>query len=115
MMMKRTISIILTLSIFLIPVSLYAEGSADYGVEIATKFGNGLKNVLSSPLEIPCTIHDDLKENHAAGAFTGLFKGIVFMLRRILVGVTEVGTFMIPMEETLPPVCAKRPEAGVHQ
>ena len=47
--MKRAISTVLSLSILLIPISLYAEG-ADYGVAVSSKFGNGLKNVLSSPL-----------------------------------------------------------------
>ena len=104
--MKRFLSLIAILSLVFIPGSVYAGGSADYMVEISSKFGNGLKNVLTSPAEIPCTMRDD-------GPFTGFFKGTGFMLRRILVGVTEVGTFMIPMEETLPPVCAKRPAAAI--
>lgn len=95
--------------------SAFAEGGADYTVEISQKFGRGLMNVLSSPLEIPCTIRDDAAERGVGGAFTGLFHGIVLMARRILVGVTEVGTFVIPMEATIPPVCAKRPEANIQQ
>ena len=90
-----------------------AEGSADYSIEISQKFGRGLLNVISSPLEIPCAIRDDVSERGAAGAGTGFFKGIAFFARRVLVGVTEVGTFMIPMEETLPPVCAKKAAANV--
>jgi hypothetical protein len=42
------------------------------------------------------------------GGFTGFGKGTVFMLRRILVGVTEVGTFVIPMERTIPRVCSEK-------
>lgn len=93
----------------------FAEGGADYTVEISEKFGRGLVNVLSSPLEIPCAIRDDSAERGAAGAVTGLFHGIILMARRILVGVTEVGTFVIPMEATIPKVCAKRPEANIQQ
>ena len=92
------------------PSKGYAE-SADYTVGISQKFGHGLLNVISSPLEIPCTFRDDVSEKGGAGIATGFFKGIAFFLRRALVGVTEVGTFVIPMEETLPPVCAKPPQA----
>ena len=86
---------------------LAGEGtSGDYMAEIGTKFGRGLFNVISSPAEIPCTMTSDIKsEGAAAGTFTGLGKGLAFMVRRILVGVTEVGTFMIPMEATIPTVC----------
>ena len=92
---------------------LFAEGSVDYSVQISEKLGRGLKNVLTSPLEIPCTIRDDVKDTGAIGSITGLFRGIVLMARRILVGVTEVGTFVIPMEATIPPACTVRPEAHI--
>lgn len=88
------------------PAFAAGEGtSGDYAKDIGTKFGRGLVNVVTSPAEIPCTIADDLSVHPDYGFFTGLGKGTVFMLRRILVGVTEVGTFMIPMERTIPPVC----------
>lgn len=90
-----------------------AQGSADYSVEISQKFGRGLLNVLSSPFEIPCAIRDDVAGTGAGGAVTGLFKGVAFFARRLLVGVCEVGTFVIPMEATLPPVCAEKPAANV--
>lgn len=92
---------------------LQAGGGADYSVEISQKFGRGLLNVLSSPLEIPCGIRDEVGERGEAGIGTGFFKGIAFFLRRVLVGVTEVGTFVIPMEATLPPVCAQKPAPHV--
>ncbi|MDP3919507.1 MAG: exosortase system-associated protein, TIGR04073 family [Candidatus Omnitrophota bacterium] len=81
------------------------ETLGDYSAEIGTKFGRGLVNIVSSLAEIPCTIADDVKDTGAVGSITGFGKGLAFMLRRILVGVTEVGTFMIPMERTIPPVC----------
>ncbi len=81
------------------------ETMGDYFREIGTKFGRGLWNVISSPAEIPCTMVEDTKNQGSEGVFTGFGKGIVFMLRRILVGVTEVGTFVIPMERTIPQVC----------
>ncbi len=89
-----------------LPQGFCGEGTTgDYMSGIGTKFGRGLLNVVSSPAEIPCTIRDDLKDNAGPGFFTGFGKGTAFFLRRVLVGATEVGTFMIPMEATLPPVC----------
>ena len=87
--------------------------SADYPLEITEKLGRGVVNVLGSPLEIPCAIRDDVTEHGAAGIGSGLFKGLALFLRRVLVGVTEIGTFVIPMEATLPKVCAKRPAPAV--
>ena len=93
--------------------SAFAEGGADYTVEISQKFGRGAVNLLSSPLEIPCAMRDDVSDKGPGGIGTGLFKGIALFLRRALVGVTEIGTFVIPMEETLPSVCAKKPTLQV--
>ena len=83
------------------------ETTGDYMREIGTKFGRGLWNVVSSPAEIPCTMNSEISERSATGVATGLGKGLAFMLRRILVGVTEVGTFMMPAEATIPSVCHK--------
>ncbi|MCM8776490.1 MAG: hypothetical protein NC930_09135 [Candidatus Omnitrophica bacterium] len=99
-----------------LPSASAGEGTAgDYAVEISTKFGRGLENVITSPMEIPCTIGDELADHPQWGFLSGLGKGTVFMLRRILVGVTEVGTFVIPMERTIPRVCqeASTSTAGV--
>ena len=83
-----------------------SEGTTgDYMGEIGTKFGRGLWNVITSPAEIPCTMNTEMKDRGGVGFFTGFGKGTLFMLRRILVGVTEVGTFVIPMPADLPPVC----------
>ena len=90
----------------------YAD-SADYAVEITEKLGRGIVNVLGSPLEIPCAIRDDVTEHGAAGIGSGLFKGLALFGRRVLVGVTEIGTFVIPMEATIPSVCAKKPAPAV--
>lgn len=84
------------------------ETAGDYAKGMITKFGRGLVNVVSSPFEIPCSIREEMFDRGAAGFFTGFGKGTVLMLRRILVGVTEVGTFIIPMEPTLPMVCQSR-------
>jgi len=113
--MKRTLwaTLILFLSFIALPISAFA--GVDYNIEISQKLGRGLLNALSSPLELPCTIRDDVKDRGGAGVVTGLFRGIVFFARRLLVGVDEVATFVIPMEETLPPVCAQKPAAQIQR
>lgn len=108
----RALAMTVFLNAFFTTSSFAGEGTTgDYFSAIGTKFGRGLLNVISSPLEIPCGIADDMVARPAAGFFTGFGKGTVFMLRRILVGVTEVGTFMIPMERTIPPVCQEETPA----
>ena len=94
--------------LFLRQADAAEETAGDTLVEIGTKFGRGLENVVTSPAEIPCTMAEDMRESAAAGFFTGFGKGTVFMLRRILVGVTEIGTFVIPMERTIPRVCSEK-------
>ncbi|HOW88558.1 MAG TPA: exosortase system-associated protein, TIGR04073 family, partial [Candidatus Omnitrophota bacterium] len=81
---------------------LFAEEETvgDYMYGIGTKFGRGLENVVTSLAEVPCTVHSDMSDQGGAGFFSGFGKGTLFMLRRMLVGVTEVGTFFIPMERT---------------
>jgi len=111
-MKRRNVLISLFMSVFLtvsfLPAASAGEGTAgDYMIEIGTKLGRGFYNVVSSPFEIPCTMGHDARDVGASGYFTGFFKGILFMGRRLLVGVTEVGTFMIPMEATIPPPCQK--------
>ncbi len=100
--------IVLSLSLIYIPTPAYAEEVAttgDYVVGVGTKFGRGMENVLTSLAEIPCTMNSEIKDQGASGSLTGFGKGTLFMLRRLLVGVTEVGTFFIPMERTIPRVC----------
>ena len=105
-------AVIFFLLFLLVTATVYAEG-VDYSVEISQKVGRGLANALSSPLEIPCGIRDEVADRGGVGVVTGLFKGIGLFVRRLLVGVTELGTFMIPMEETLSAVCAKKALPGI--
>lgn len=110
--MRLRIPIAAILAAFLLlaaqPAAQAQETAGDYFYNIGTKFGRGLLNVVTSPAELPCHIYDDVQDNAGTGAFTGFGKGVLFMLQRILVGVTEVGTFMIPAERTIPPVCQER-------
>jgi putative exosortase-associated protein (TIGR04073 family) len=105
----------LALAILLLLTSLYpqafaAEGTAgDYFKNMGKQLGVGLFNVVSSPAEIPCTIGSEMSERPNVGFFTGFGKGTVFMLRRIVVGVSEVATFLLPREESsLPVVCTTK-------
>lgn len=85
------------------------EGTTgDYVAEIGMKFNRGLVNILSSPADIPCEMKLKVSDRGAAGLFSGFASGIVFMLRRILVGATEIGTFVIPAPRTIPPVCREQ-------
>jgi putative exosortase-associated protein (TIGR04073 family) len=99
---------ILTLSI-LNPWAFAGEGTAgDYFSGMGIQLGRGLWNVLSSPAEIPCTMRDDIQEKGGAEAAAGFGKGIAFFLRRVLVGVSEIATFMMPSEGTIPGVCSEK-------
>ena len=91
------------------PLIYASDGTTgDYMVDIGTKFGRGLENILTSPAEIPCMMAEDIHASGAQGSVTGFGKGILFMCRRILVGVTEIASFIIPMERTIPRVCSAK-------
>lgn len=110
MRMIKTLSVLCILFCFAAG-TLFAEEmtAGDYFYGIGTKFGRGLENTITSLAEIPCTMTSEIKDQGASGGFTGFGKGALFMLRRLLVGVTEVGTFFIPMERSLPRVCHENP------
>ena len=95
----------LVLAFLFTPLAVADETMGDYFYGIGTKFGRGLENIVTSLAEIPCTIHADMKDQGGSGFFTGFGMGTLYMLRRMLVGVTEVGTFFIPMERSIPRVC----------
>ena len=106
------------ISIFFILVSIFSntafaeeiETAGDYFAGIGTKFGRGLENIVTSPAEIPCTMAKEMHEgNAAAGFFKGFGKGTGLFLWRAFVGVTEVASFVIPMERTIPRVCSDKP------
>ncbi len=112
--MKKLISLFIAV-LLIAPVVAFAETpevetAGDYGVAVGTKFMRGLENIVTSPAEIPCTMSDDMHHgNPAAGFFTGFGKGTGLFVWRAFVGVTEVASFMIPMERTIPRVCSDKP------
>jgi putative exosortase-associated protein (TIGR04073 family) len=115
MLKKGMVWMMLVLSLIVFAPRSYSyvevQSAGDYFSAIGTKFGRGLWDVVSSPAEIPCTMKTQVRDNGGSGYATGFGLGTVHMLRRILSGVTEVGTFMIPMDRTIPPVCTE-PAAG---
>ena len=104
-MRLRILTPLLALTVLLVPFALAEETVGDYMHGIGTKFGRGLENVVTSVAEIPCTIHADMKDQGGTGFLPGLGMGTVYMLRRMYIGVCEVGSFFIPMERTIPRVC----------
>ena len=103
----RAKSLVFLICLALLPVPLmFAEGTVgDYMYDSGAQFGRGLENVVTSLAEIPCTVHADMKDQGGSGFFPGLGMGTLYMLRRMLVGVTELGTFFIPVGRTIPRVC----------
>jgi len=116
--MKKVISVylasLLIFSCLSLPFSYAGEGTAgDYFAGMGKNIGRGLINVVSSPAEIPCTMRDDVKEQGGSGYATGFGKGFAFMLRRILIGVSEIATFVLPADATIDPVCHQPPEQNI--
>lgn len=104
------ITAFLALSLFA-PSVFAGEGTAgDYFSGMGIQLGRGIWNVVSSPAEIPCTMRDDIKADGGVGAATGFGKGIAFFVRRAVIGVSELLTFVMPSEATIPMVC-KTPDS----
>jgi putative exosortase-associated protein (TIGR04073 family) len=112
--MRFKISILLmVLIVFPMKFVSAEETVGDYMYGIGTKFGRGLENIGTSFAEIPCTIRTNMKDQGGSGFFPGLGMGTVYMLRRMYIGVCEVGSFFIPMERTIPRVCHETKSAVV--
>lgn len=108
-MNAKKLSVFIFAFLFIYPVLVFAgEGTAgDYMADMASQFGRGLVNIVTSPAEIPCTMSDDIQSQGGVGAVTGLGKGLAFFVRRVVVGVSELGTFFMPAPPVLPTVCTK--------
>jgi putative exosortase-associated protein (TIGR04073 family) len=100
------VAVLLALSV-LVPPAFAGEGTAgDYFSGMGIQLGRGVWNIVSSPAEIPCTMRDDIKADGGVGAATGFGKGLAFFVRRVVVGVSEILTFVMPSEATMPMVCS---------
>ncbi len=114
----KKLTVIFIMLLMTAPVVAFAETpevetAGDYMGAVGTKLGRGLENIVTSPAEIPCTMSKEMhKGNPAAGFFTGFAKGTGLFVWRAFVGVTEVASFMIPMERTIPRVCTDQVSAS---
>lgn len=117
MMIKKRVGVFgicfLVLAVLWTSAVAAEETAGDYFHGMGTKIGRGVENILTSPADIPCTMKTEISDQGGVGALTGLGKGMLFMVRRMFVGVCEVGTFMIPMERTIPRVCQEKKAAVV--
>lgn len=117
--MKQLIKKFTAVTLFVLSIAGFsgaasAEGTAgDYFYGMGANLGRGVLNIVTSPADIPCTMTQDAKDQGASGLATGFGKGLLFMMRRIVVGVAEIGTFIMPEERTIPPVCQSQPAAQV--
>jgi putative exosortase-associated protein (TIGR04073 family) len=93
------------------PFFCYAEGNAGKPAisKPFVKFGRGIVNTISSPLELPNQMYilsDHANENStyrietAAAAIEGMFMGTVYAFWRLGAGIYEVITFPIPHYES---------------
>jgi len=81
-----------------------ASGAA-YADTPVRKLGRGFANVLTCPMEIPYQMTQVYKNEGAIASWSyGLFKGIGMTFVRAVVGVYEVGTFLIPIPKEYGPV-----------
>ena len=90
-MAKRFIAIVM---IFLCVVATVSPAHCDTPLK---KFGRGVANIIFSPIEIfeqQSRVSTD--DGPMAGITYGLFKGVLMMGVRALVGVYEIATFPIP-------------------
>ena len=96
----KTCMLLSSVSLFLLFSTLsYAD---NIGQTMAMGVGRGLVNIVTSPAELGHHIVYDTAKMNVLGVFTGLGKGLVFMLGRTVAGVSDVVTLgFIPPEYSL--------------
>jgi putative exosortase-associated protein (TIGR04073 family) len=101
--------IVMTVAGF-VPQVFAGEGTAgDYFSDIGSKFGRGLSDIVTGPVEVPCNVANQMDSmGPYKGFFPGIGVGLFKMGRRMFNGVLDVGTFMIPAPPSLPAICADR-------
>jgi len=76
-----------------------------YATRSLQKFGRGMTNILTSPTEFTCAIYYDAQMHPFTAAVTGSSKGALLLVRRAVVGVFEVVSFMVPTEPLIDKTC----------
>jgi len=111
--MKKMVICLILATMVISPSRLWGqeeETLGDYMLGMGVKLGRGVENIVTSPAEVPCTMKDEIHDSGVArGIFTGIGKGTWSFFKRVLIGVTEIGTFIIPMGRTVSRVCTEEP------
>ena len=84
-------------------LAAYEENGNEYFMDASKKLGRSAWNVATSPLALPCSIHNQLVEgdNNVTDFFVGVGKGTVTAVNRLGTAAFEAVTFMIPSEPIL--------------
>lgn len=64
--------------------------------KMAVKFGKGVVNIVTSPLEIPRQISSMTRDYGFPGFLIGPFSGALMTTYRAVIGATETALFMVP-------------------
>ncbi len=98
-MIKR---FVITVLIFIFVISLAVPG---YCGDPIRKLGRGICNVFTCPLEVVKQTSDVANsDGPMAGATYGVLKGIGMMAIRVVVGVYETATFLVPFPKEYKPI-----------
>ena len=99
-MARRTILIGIIISLFVIAFAV--PGYCDDPIR---KLGRGICNVTTFPLEMVKQTSDIANsDGPMAGATYGVLRGIGMMGARIIVGVYEIATFLVPVPPEYKPI-----------
>jgi len=75
-----------------------------YSDSIIHKFSRGFANATTGWVELPKNIVNESKATNVGYGITiGLFQGVIHTVGRTLIGVVELGTFLIPNNEFIHP------------
>jgi len=99
--MKRTILLILALALVL-PLVCAAAGSVAYLGNPMNGMSRAVVNIVSSPLEVPHAILQDVNHYSIVGLGTGPVKGSVYGVSRFLAGTADLLTIGILSDEYAP-------------
>ena len=86
-----------------------SSGTDNVAMQITRKLGRGITNAAFGALELPLKIYEvNFEEGGLAACTYGVLYGVYFFIKREIVGVIEIATFLVPL-----PGCRPDPyEAG---
>lgn len=112
--MKKTIKVF-TFGMILMGITItsaaYANTATDYLADAGKQIGRGAVNVVTSLAEIPCTAVVESGQ-YGDGVWSGMGQGTIGMFQRLIIGVVEIGTFIMPRDGIIEPLaCSKKDQA----